>query len=70
LKYYNNIISFKEEFYSLYNKLLNEKIKLLNSEISNINALYNEINKNKTHFENMKLDIVKLINSQNQDETN
>ena len=70
LKYYNNIISFKEEFYSLYNKLLNEKTKLLNNELNSINSLFNEINKNRSFFESMKLDIIKLMNSQNEIDNN
>ena len=70
LKYYNNIISFKEEFYLLHNKLMNEKNKLQNSEITSINSFFNEINKQKIFFENVKEEINNLINNQNVDNTN
>ena len=42
LKYYNNIISFKEEFYLLHNKLMNEKNKLQYSEITSINSFFSD----------------------------
>ena len=63
LKYYNNIISFREEFYNLYYKLNNEKAKLQTSEINNINSSFNEINKYKNFIDNMKEEILELINS-------
>ena len=62
LKYYNNIISFREEFYNLYYKLNNEKAKLQTSEINNINSSFNEINKYKNFIDNMKEEILELIN--------
>ena len=70
LKYFNNIISFKEEFFYLYNKLLNEKNKLQNGEINIINSLYNEINKNKNIFNNIKEEIQDLINNKNNSNNN
>ena len=69
LKYYNNIISFREEFYNLYYKLNNEKAKLQTSEINNINSSFNEINKYKNFIDNMKEEILELINSKNIDNT-
>ena len=60
LKYYNNIISFREEFYNLYYKLNNEKAKLQTSEINNINSSFNEINKYKNFIDNMKEEILEL----------
>ena len=70
LKYYNNIISFKEEFYLLYNKLISEKLKLQNEEMNNINALSNEINKQKNYFGNIKGEIMELINNNNKENNN
>ena len=69
LKYYNNIISFKEEFYNLYNKLINEKAKMQENEINSINTSYIEINKYKNEIDNMKEEIFELINSKNIDNT-
>ncbi len=69
LKYFNNIISFNEEFYNLYNKLMNEKTKLQTSEINNINISYNEINKYSNTIDKMKEEILELINSKNVDST-
>ena len=69
LKYYNNIISFREEFYNLYYKLNNEKAKLQTSEINNINSSFNEIDKYKNFIDNMKEEILELINSKNIDNT-
>ena len=65
LSFFNNIISFKEEFYRLYNKLNNNQNKLLNNEINNVYILYNEINKHKNYFDNIKEEVVLLINNKN-----
>ena len=70
LKYYNNVISFMEEFYELYNKLINEKAKFQNNEMNNIYALYNEINKNKNFLGNVKDEIKEIINNKNNKKNN
>ena len=65
LLYYNKIISYKDEFLRLYNKLIkvqNNKNNLLNNEINSIYSMYNEINKYKNYLENIKDEIVGLIN--------
>ena len=67
LKYYNKIISYKEEFFRLYNKLITKqshnKINLNNNEINSIYSMYNEINKYKNYLEKIQEEILNLINS-------
>ena len=68
LKIYNKIISYKDEFIRLYNKLItkqnNDKSYLVNNEINNIYSMYNEINKYKSYLENIKEEIINLINTE------
>ena len=69
LKYYNKVISYKDEFIRLYNKLITksqsgEKNLFFNSEINGIYSMYNEINKYKNYFENIKDEIIRLINTE------
>ena len=65
---YNKIISYKEEFIRLFNKIItksqNNKNILLNNEINSIYSMYNEINKYKIYLENIKEEIMDLINSE------
>ena len=70
LNYYNNLISFKEEFYALYNKLWKDKAKLQNNELNNVNSLYNEINKHKYIFENIKDEISEIIKDKDKENPN
>ena len=72
LRFYNKIISYKEEFIRLYNKLIlktqsNEKNTFYNNEINGIYSMYNEINKYKNYLENIKEEIVGLINMEPKD---
>ena len=69
LKYYNKVISYKDEFIRLYNKLITksqsgEKNLFFNNEINGIYSMYNEINKYKNYFENIKDEIIGLINTE------
>ena len=72
LIYYNKIISYKEEFNKLYNKLIiksqSNKNNLLNNEINSIYSMYTEINKYKIYLENIKEEIVALINTECKEE--
>ena len=70
LNYYNNLISFKEEFYTLYNKLWKDKAKLQNNELNNVNSLFNEINKHKYIFENIKDEISEIIKDKDKENPN
>ena len=70
LNYYNNLISFKEEFYALYNKLWKDKAKLQNNELNNVNSLFNEINKHKYIFENIKDEISEIIKDKDKENPN
>ena len=67
LKYYNKIISYKEEFFRLYNKLITKKNynknNLNNNEINSIYSIYTEISKYKIYLENIKEEILSLINT-------
>ena len=72
LRFYNKIISYKEEFIRLYNKLIlktqsNEKNTFYNNEINGIYSMYNEINKYKNYLENIKEEIKELINMEQKD---
>ena len=72
LIYYNKIISYKDEFNKLYNKLIiksqSNKNNLLNNEINSIYSMYTEINKYKIYLENIKEEIVGLINTEYKEE--
>ena len=67
-KYYHKIITYKDEFIRLYNKLIKSQSGVnnifFNSEINDIYFMYNEINKYKNYFENIKDEIIGLINTE------
>ena len=74
LLFYNKIVSYKDEFIRLYNKLnkvqnTSNKNNLLNNEINSLYSMYNEISKYKNYLDNIKEEIFDIIKTE-QIETN